>query len=422
MSLTRTLLFPIVLALLAALAAHFLLAQDPGLVLVRWRGHDYTSTVLYASWIAIGAVLALWLAWTLLASPFRAWGRHRDRRHRARIGDGLEALHQGHYAKAEKLLVQAAADEAVEAPARIGAAQAALATGEADGARGHLDALAARHPELHAIAVAELALAEDRPTDALVALDASAAQPLPPRGLALRAEALARSGRATAAYGLLGTLRKQRAWTGSELADRELRWAEAALREGDDNAFAAHWEALPRTLKAEPAIVATYATRAAEAGWDEAACRSIERALDTRWDERLAALYGRLPMDRVEQRRAQAGRWLQAHPGSFATRATLARLAQAQGDHARAEALWREALAHGGSSADWEALGEACTARGDHARAALCYANALRAGRGEAVAPIPADDPAPVADAAMVEIRDEHGLPRLADPDPRDLA
>ena len=395
MTLLRNLLFWIVLALLGAVLAHFFFAQDPGYVLVRWRGHDYTTTLLYATWIVLGVALLLWIAWSLLTWPFRAWSLHRDRQQRARIGDGIEALHQGRYAQAERLLAGATDDPDLEAAARLSAAEAALARGDEARARAQLDAFGDRHPASRAIALATIALRDHRPTDALVALDAPAAQPLPPRGLALRAEALAQAGQATEAYGLLGALRKQDAWSDAELTDRELRWAAASLREGDENAFAQHWEALPKPLKHEPAVVAAYATRAAELGWDEAATRSLERALEARWDERLATLYGRLPVGRLEHRRAQAERWLAAHPGSLALPAILARLAHAQGDAAAADAYWRQALAEGGSAEDWEALGDACAARGDEAAARQCYANALRVARGDRAVPwLPGAPPA----------------------------
>ena len=66
----------------------------------------------------------------------------------------------------------------------------------------------------------------------------------------------------------------------------------------------------------EPSVVAAYAERAAALRWDEAALRHIEQALDARWDESLADLYGRLPIGHVDSRRASAQRWLQAHPAS----------------------------------------------------------------------------------------------------------
>src|SRR5690606_15707933 len=228
--------------------------------------------------------------------PLRALRHRRERRSRERLGSGLEALHQGHYARAEKLLPQAD-DQSDAAVARLAAARAATARGDHAAARSHLDAIDGDHALTRAIGRAELALAEDRPTDALVALDDPGAQPLSPRGLALRAEALAASRQASEAYALLGALRQQQALPESALDDRERRWAAQALAEASDaNALADRWETVPKPLRSEPGVVAAYSRRAAALGWDEAATSSIEHALDTRWDEGLAAHYGRLPI------------------------------------------------------------------------------------------------------------------------------
>ena len=186
MNLFRNLLFWIVLALLGALAAQLLLAE-PGYVLVRFRGYDYETTVATVLLATVVVLVVLWLAWKLLMLPFRSWRSHRDRRNRARMGEGLDALHRGHYERAEKLLEQAAEDDDVAAGARLAAARAAMARGNHAAARTHIAAIDESQAALRAIALAELALEEHRPTDALVALDAPAAQPLPPRGLALRA-------------------------------------------------------------------------------------------------------------------------------------------------------------------------------------------------------------------------------------------
>lgn len=415
MTLIRTLLLWLFLALAGALLAQLLLHQDPGYVLVRWRGYDYTTTVLVAAVVLFAAAFVLWLLWTLLALPFRAWSRHRDDRARTRLGDGYQALHLGHWSRAEKLLLEAAGDERMEAAARTGAAQAALARGDVAAARAHLDGFGARHPAARAVAAAELALRDQRPTDALVALDAPAAQPLPPRGLALRAEALGSSGQADQAWGLLGPLRQQRAWPEAVLAERELAWAVASLREAADaNALAERWDALPRALRVEPEVAATYATRAADLGWDDAATECLEQALAARWDESLASLYGHLPVGRVGHRRARATAWLKTHPGSPALRASLARLALADGDPASAEEDLYRALADGGGADAWEALGDLHAATGDETRARLCYANALAAGRGGAITALPARGPQrQAADQAMLEERDAHGMPRL---------
>jgi len=417
MNLFRNLLFWLLLALAGALLAQVLL-QDPGYVLVRFRGMDYTTTVAFAVVALLAGLAALWIVWTVLRLPFRAWHGHRDRQSRARLTDGLAQLDQGHWSRAEKLLAQAAEDdEAAEAVARAAAVRAADARGDALAAKQHLDGFGERHPTARALAAADRALAQGRPTDALVALDAPAAQPLPPRGLALRAQAMAASGLAAQAYGLLGPLRQQHALPPAQLDELEERWAAAALHEAADaNVLAERWEGLSKPLRSEPEVVAAYAERAAALRWDDAARKSLEQALDTRWDESLAALYGRLAVGPVDARREQAERWLKQHPASPALLLTLARLAHEQQQRSQAADYLHRALAQGAGAEAWELLGEVFVDAGDEANARLAYANALRAHRGEPPVALPGRDlRQEIHDAAVREDRDEHGVPRLSE-------
>src|SRR5690606_35702800 len=257
--------------------------------------------------------------------------------------------------------------------------------------------------------------AEDRPADAVALLDAPNLQPLPPRGLALRAQALAASGHPGEAYGLLGPLRQQNALPPARLDGLEARWAEASLREaGDANMLADRWEALPKPLRSHPAAVAAYAERAAALRWEDAAASSIEHALDTRWDEVLAGLYGRLPIGRMDARRGRAERWLQDHPASPGLLLTLARLSRAQGQWPQSEGYLHRALAQGANAEAWEELGHGFAQAGDESRARLSYANALRASRNEPITELPGRDLRErIYDEAVHEERDEHGMPRL---------
>ena len=415
MNLFRNLLFWIVLALAGALLAQMLM-QDPGTVLVRFRGMDYSTSVAFALVMLFGALAVLWLVWQALSLPFRAWHGRRDRKSRARLLDGMGLLQEGHWSRAEKLLAQAAADDpASEAVARSAAIRAADAHGDSEAAQRLLDGFGDRHPTARALVAAERALFLGRPTDALVALDAPAAQPLPPRGLGLRAEAMATSGLAAQAYGLLGPMRQQKAMPAQRLDELEERWAAAALLEaGDANILAERWEALPVRLKSDPDVVSAYASRAAALRWDEAALKSLEQALDSRWDEGLAAQYGALPLDRHDQRREHAERWLRAHPASPALLLSLARIARAQGQWSAAEDYLHRALAQGAGGDAWEELGHGFTVAGDEARARQCYGNALRAARGEAPTELGGRDlRQKIHDAAAIEERDEHGMPRL---------
>jgi len=201
----------------------------------------------------------------------------------------------------------------------------------------------------------------------------------------------------------------------AELAQLQDRWGEASLREAADaNVLAERWELLSKDARLDPAVVTAYAERAAALRWDEAATRSIEDALAARWDEGLATLYGALPVARLDARRAHAERWLQAHPASPALLLTLARLARAQDQWPLAEDYLHRALAQGAGPDAWEELGHGFSVAGDESRARLAYANALRASRGEAVVDLPGRDMRQrIHDEAVVEQRDEHGMPRL---------
>lgn len=419
MNLFRHLLFWILAALAGALLAQVLI-QDPGFVLVRYLGTTVEATLVGGLLMLGASMFALWLLYALLRLPFRRWYRRRERIARARLGDGVDALHQGRYAQAEKLLAQAAQDPQFEAPARIAAARAAMARGDDAAAAGHLDALPAKHAASRAVVLADTALAEDRIADAVAALDSVTDQALPPRGLVLRADALAASGQSAQAYGMLGALRQQQALSIAQLAERERLWAERALREaGDANALADHWDALPAALRSTPAVVRAYADRAAALRWDDAAGSSLETAIDAQWDDALAAHYGALPVERLdpaalERRRAHAERWLRAHSASPGALLGVARLARAQGQWPQAEQTLHRAIAQGGGGEAWEELGHGFTQANDDARARLCYQNALRAARGDAIEPLPGRDlKQQILAEAAIEERDDHGLPRL---------
>ena len=419
MNLFRSVLFWLVLAVLGALLAQVLL-QDPGYVLVRFRGTDYQTSVAAGAGLLLLCILGLALVWSLLRLPFKAWRQHRRRQARARLTDGLNAYQRGEYTRAEHLLKQAADHPAheyadSEALARTNAARAAAARGDDAAAAAHLDALGDRHACARALVRAEQALARGAPDDALLALDAPGAQPLPPHGLRLRADALTALGRSHEAYGLLGALRQQQAMPASTLDALQAQWAAGAVQEATDaNALADRWDALPPALRTAPPVVAAYAQRACALRWDEAATRSIEHGLDAQWDEGLAELYGRLPMARHEHRRAQAERWLQAHPSSPALLLSLARLAQAQAAWPQAETWLHRAVAQGAGAPAWEALGDGYAQAGDDIRARQAYANALRTQRGEPPMDLPGRDlRQQIADTAAIEERNEHGMPRL---------
>ena len=102
----RTVVLLILLLLVGVLASQWMAStdRDLGEVFIRFAGYDLHTNVPRAllSLLLIGGVA--WLLWHLVTLQFRAWGRHRRKQARARLIDGLDALHAGHWQKAEKLL------------------------------------------------------------------------------------------------------------------------------------------------------------------------------------------------------------------------------------------------------------------------------------------------------------------------------
>lgn len=383
----------IILALLVALLVGALVMQvlahnaDP--VLLRVRGADYTTTTAYAALLLAGALIGLILLWTLLMAPFRAFRRNREGRARARLLDGLDALQRGDWTRAEKELERASEDPALVSTARIHAAHAAASRGDAAAAQRHLDTIPATHAATRAVALGELALSHGRAEEALVALDAADAQPLPPRGVALRAEALALLHRNGEAYGSIAALRHAKVWPDERLARNETQWAHAALLESrDGNALAATWDALPPTLRTHPRVADAYAERATQFGFHDAAGDALEKAVEAHPNARLIHRYAQLPGERAAHRQARIESWLKARPDDAGLHLARAHSLRAQGDEVGAELALHRALERGAGGDAWELMGDRYAAQGDHARAQASYANALRTARGEEASPV----------------------------------
>jgi len=421
MKLFRWLLLCLFFAVLGAVLWQWI-ATDDSQVIVSAHGTTYFTKLSKIAAAAAVALVALALLVWLLRLPFRLWQRRRRKQSLTRMTGALLALFEGRWARAEKLFAQASDDLVFRTTARLGAAHAALARGDAQAFDRHL--LAASDDAGDAAAAtarAQAALAAGRAAEAVAILDAAAQKgPPSPRALVLRTRALAASQRAGEAYGTLGALKSAQALSAPEHAVLEAELAAQSLREADDaNALADRWDRLLATLRARPDVVAAYAQRAAEIGMEDAAANAIEQALRNQWDEGLVLQYGRIPPGRNAQtqptaRLAVAEGWLRAHSDSPALAVALGHLSGELRQWGKAEDYLHRAIAQGAGSAAWEELGHVYAALNDDANARLCYANALRAGRGEPVAALTGRSlREQIFDASVIEERDQHGVPRL---------
>jgi HemY protein len=404
------------LAALGALLWHTL-ADDPGYVLITLRGYSVESTLV----VAIALLLVSWLllrvtVW-LLRLPFRAWRRHARRVARERLAGGLFALHEGRWARAEKLLTRAASDPTL----RVAALLAALKAAQARGDRERIAAIRAQLADAGQIAAlatvdAETLLAEGRPADAQLKLETAAnAAPLPPRALELRMRALRDSGRAAEALAQLPALRQSQLLEGAPLDAFEADLVAAALRQSRDaSELAERWDTASKVQRAHPDVVAAYASRAAALGLEQNAATAVEFALKKHWSESLARLYGHLPRGQRPSPLKSAETWLKSHPNSPSLLLSLGRLCREEALWGKAEDYLHRALAQGAGAETWEELGHAYAAQHDESRARHAYANALRVARGEAAIAMPGRGLRElIQDEAVAEERTAMGVPRL---------
>jgi HemY protein len=414
MSLFWRLLLLLGLAALGALLWHRL-AEDPGYVLVTLHGYSVETTLV----VAVAALLVTWallrLTVWLLRLPFRAWRRRSRRIARERLAGGLVALHEGRWARAEKLLTRAASEPLQRRPALLAALRAAEARADGDSTQ----ALRARLLEGDADALAqhdaESLLGQDRAADALAALAGTPDAALAPRALQLKLQALMRSGRAGEALELLPALRQSQLLEGVALQEFEAELHAAALQQAADaGELAARWERASRALRQHPTVVAAYAARATALGLEHQAAAAIEHALKRHWSERLAQQYGAVPRGPRASPLKAAEAWLQAQPNSPALLLALGRLCREESLWGKAEDYLHRALAQGAGAQAWEELGHVYAAQRDEARARHAYANALRLARGEPALPMPGRGLRElIQDQAVAEERSPMGVPRL---------
>lgn len=408
----------VAVAVAAAFGWHWL-ADDPGYVLVRLRGTSIETTMVFA----VVALLFTWamlsLLWRLVRWPLRLWFRRARRRSRERIANGLVALAEGRYARAEKELVKATQYRELRAPALLAAARAALGQGEIARADAALAEAAETAPAAALALRASLLREQGRLADSLKLLRPEAnAGTLAPAAWVEYIEAALAHEEAEAAYAALAPLARSQSLAPAHYATLEARVLAAMLAaQRNADVLNARWAALSRAQRREPLALAAYARRIAGLGQPLPGMSEIEAALRKEWSEIAVTAYAELGEADAGARLRTAESWLAAHPDDPTLLMTLGRLCIQLELWGKAREYLERALGIRENAAAWEALGNSCRGEGDADAAARCYRNALSLSRGELSEPLPLRGPRPRLDTKAIvhEERSEHGVPRLPD-------
>ena len=378
--------------LAAALAVGGLLAaamlHDPGYVLVAYS--DFTMET--SLWLALGVLIALWLAVAVvgsLARRSRAGGirlagwvrRRRDATVRTRSVQGAMLLAEQRWRDAERVLLEAAEKGDAALADYLGAARAANAGDRHEQRDRILDQAKAALPEA-SFAVdlirSELQQQGGQWRRSVATLETLRSQaPRHPVVLMRLFEAH----RALADWQAVAEL----ATALPNEADADLDAVQVAVwrarlgssRHSDDVAQHVRntWKAMPKRLHDDEALLLDYAEMAAPADAEAALRQGLERHWRPSWVRR----YGTLGGDVGKRRKAAEG-WVAGHPEDADLQLTLGRLAVADGDVDQARTHFEAGLHARRDAETLIELAGLAVESGDQALANGYYREALESG------------------------------------------
>ena len=313
-----------------------------------------------AKWVALAIILgfaALYLLFRLVSGTLSLPGKlarfGRQRRHERALhvyNNSVMALNEGRHEQAEELASRAQKDAQLAGPAALVAARSTHAIGAID--RRNKWLLAVEKDESLNLArflfIAEIALDEERPADALVAIEKArplGADAMQVLRLTLRAQE--QSGDWTAVIKTSAQLEKKNGMSEAAAAQTRARAWQALFAQATDLEQIRHLhQSAGRADLQVPGVSEAAAEAFAAAGDHSSAARIAESVLSRRLSRRLLVLYARLDALPARDRLRVAEGWLskyQDDEGSAMILAVLGRLCMSEGLWGKAEEFLRQA-------------------------------------------------------------------------------
>ncbi|MEO8000338.1 MAG: heme biosynthesis HemY N-terminal domain-containing protein [Arenimonas sp.] len=415
MNVFRGLIWCLLLAAIGAIAWESL-SSDMGFVLIRWHGKIIETTVAYGMifWLLFSVVL--WSLWFLVRLPFNAWQSLAKKQARSRLVNGLQAFHEGRYARAENLLLKAATQDDVKSVALMIAHDAAMRLDEPLRAAQHQAALLQHDPDAATMQAAANAFRNNNTEQAMTLLaPLQETRKLSPQSQLVYLQALDKNHRAVDALALLNTLRKEQALSPQVLTELDIQLHASTIEQTNDaDACLQLWQALPDRLKGNAKILKAFANRADALGLETKAVQILSDYLSLHWTPELLPVLANISAHVNDQRIGLCEAWLPQHSDDSALHAALGKLYGDNKNYSKAEAMLQRSVSLTASTEAWESLGNIYNAQQKNEQASTAYANALRLQREQIPLLLSGQSlREQIASQAVAEVRNEHGFPLL---------
>jgi len=386
----------IALALVALIATALLaprLLSDPGLVSIDIGDYRLQMSLL----TLVGAVILLWIAINLVVGLFRLPGRmmRRQREYRAQrqLENGLLALTEGDWQRAEKSLAKSLSHHGNTA-GYLAAAQAAQGQSDVQARDQWLQLADKRFGRKHFVtdlAKARMLAAEGRIEEAVPILESlHLKKPKHAGVLRLLLQDYQELDRwrdvrlLTPALRKAGIVDEQREKDLAVLAAcREM--AAASSLESLDKA----WDALRWKQRSLREIVLAYARRASELGHPEAGGKQLRKLLKSGPDRDALRLYSQVNEGERAQRINDCEAWLEKHPGNPSILLALGFLYLQDRQYDKAREYLEKSLDQTPDAEAFAALGRIHDRSGSLEAASQSYRSALRLQQGRGLQALP---------------------------------
>jgi len=314
----------LLILIILVLGAVLLVRDDPGVVMLRYRGWTIDTSLAVALAVVVIVAVAIYYLFRFLRGiwrmPYALQRQSQNRRHakaRRQLNQGLIDLAEGRFEQAENhfmRLVQLSDSPLVH---YLAAARAAQLQGKHDARDSYLKAAHEANPEAElAIGVtqAELQLAHQQTEQALATL--SHLHSIAPRHdyvTMLLARAYFELEDWTALVGILPDVRRKKLLKEKRLHEMELAGYCGALQRSTSSqeSLEKAWRGIPKSLQSDPAMMRFYLDVLARQRWHSSGAEQmLLKSLENQWDDSLIEVYGRLEARDANAQLARAEKWL----------------------------------------------------------------------------------------------------------------